>query len=385
MNIRLVAVWCALAAAPAFAAERTIEQVVDADAVEIRNLVGNVRLVPGDAPMRVIARVTADDPGHAEAVRLSTGEAVRVSTGEAGSTTRLAVEYPEDVKRLRVDLEEFRRLDVDVRYMDRKVRLDDGSGDRVRVDLEITVPEGTRLKVTQEAGSVFADQVVGELALRSRFGGVSVTDGRGFVIVDTGSGTASVAGFRGDVTADAGSGTVIVENVLGKVRADTGSGQIRIRGIEGDVEADAGSGSVRIVDVAAAEVRADTGSGSIRFQDVRGSLFVDTGSGGVRGEGLVAGPRVEVDTGSGGVELRGDLGGVERVQIDTGSGSVEFASTTPLSLRLDLEASSGGIDVDIPALSDVNARRGSFRAVAGTGRGYAKIDTGSGGIRVGGP
>ena len=74
MKLPLVAVLCALAAAPAFGAERTIELVVDAPSVEIRNLVGNVRLVPGEGPMKVVARVTADDPDHAGAVRLATGQ-----------------------------------------------------------------------------------------------------------------------------------------------------------------------------------------------------------------------------------------------------------------------------------------------------------------------
>lgn len=379
MAARIAAALCALLlAAPVLAAARTLEASLPAGAdAEVFNLVGEARLSPGDGPIRVVATVTADDPAHAQAVRLG--------IEEKGGRTRLVVAYPEDLRRVRVDLDEFSRLDAEVRYLDRKIRLDDRDGELVRVDLEIFVPEGARLKLSQEAGPITATRVAAALKLRSRYGSVSVTDGRGSVYADTSSGSVEVSGFRGPVVADTGSGTVTVENVLGDVRADTGSGRVRVRGVDGDVEADTGSGSVRLVDIRAAEVRADTGSGPVRLEDVTGSIFVDTGSGGVRGAGLVAGPRVEVDTGSGGVELDGDLGAIERMEIDTGSGSVEITSTTPLSLRLELDAGSGGVDVDIPGLSEVRADRGSFRAVAGTGQGYAEIDTGSGGIRVTAP
>jgi len=377
MRVLFAAAICGVLAGPAFGATRTVEATLDASSAEILNLVGTARLAPGEGPIRVVATITAEDPAHAEAVSL-----VRT---EEGGRARLELRYPQDVDKVRVDLEEFSRINTRVTYLDRKIRLDDRSGELVRVDLEVFVPAGARVRLSQEAGTVRADRVSGGLSLRSRFGGVTVTDSQGSVYADTGSGTVEITGFRGDVEADTGSGTVMVENVLGEVRADTGSGQVRVRGVDGDVEADTGSGSVRLVDVRASEIRVDTGSGPVRMTDVTGSMFVDTGSGGVRAEGVVAGPRIKVDTGSGGVEIRGDLGSLERVDIDTGSGSVELASSTPVSLELELDAGSGGIDVDIPDLSDVRAGRGSFRAVAGTGQGHAKIDTGSGGIRISAP
>lgn len=378
MRLKFIAALAALVvAAPALGATRTLETTVDATSVEVLNLIGDARLSRGDGPLRIVATVTADDPAHAAAVRLV--------TEDDGNRTRVVVEYPEDVDKIRAELPGYARLKAKVRYLDRDVRLDNRSGDRIRADLEIIVPEDTRFSLSQQAGSISGQQLAGELRFKSRFGDVRIADSRGRIYVDTHSGRAEVAGFRGDVIADTGSGPAIVENVLGNVRADTGSGRIGIRGVDGDVEADAGSGAVRIVDVRAEEIRADTGSGSVRMENVTGSLVVDTGSGGVRAEGVIAGRRIEVDTGSGGVDISGDLGAVERVDIDTGSGSVELASTTPLSLRLDLDAGSGGVDVDIPDLSDVRSGRGSFKAVAGTGKGYAKIDTGSGGIRVTAP
>ncbi len=362
---------------PAQSATRLLELTLDRTVpVEVVNLVGSASLIPGPGPLRVRARVTAADPEVARAVAL-------VETpSENGS--RLELRYPE-VDTVRVDLSAFRRLRTEVEYLGRDVRLDDASGEPVRVDLEIEVPAGARVRLVQAAGNIEARRVDGTLQLRTRYGDLRVTDGRGALVARAGTGRIEVGSFRGPVQAESGSGRVMVENILGTVTADSGSGAVRIRGVDGDVNADTGSGSVHIVDVTGERVVADTGSGQVRLADVAGSLRVDTGSGGVRGQRLVAGPRLEVDTGSGSVALDGDFAALRDVVIDTGSGSVSLDSTTPLSLKLDLDAGSGGVDVDIPGLRDIRAERGEFRAVAGAGEGRAKIDTGSGGIRISAP
>ena len=363
-------------AAPALAAERRLEATLDADApVEIENLIGDARIIPGDGPLRVTARVSADDAELADAVRLAMDE---------GRRQRLSVAYPEDVRDFRVDAG-YGRFRTTASYRGRRVDISSSRGERIRVDLEIHVPAGAAVKLAVVAGEVHAEAVDADLALKTRHGGIAVTDGKGSLVADTGSGSIDVAGFRGDVRADTGSGDVRVENVLGRVVGDTGSGGVMLRGIDGDVVADTGSGDVTLLDVNASTIKADTGSGGVEISDSSGSLLVDTGSGGLRAKGFTAGPSVEVDTGSGRVEIDGDLSAVERLIVDTGSGSVALASSAPLSLRLDLDTGSGGIRVDVPELSDVRSTRSRFRGTAGTGRGSARIDTGSGSIRIAGP
>ncbi len=346
-------------ALPAAAAERELELRLDGTrAVELHNLAGTVRLVPGDGEFVIRARVTAESDALADEVSLQ--------TSQRGAVREVVVAYPARLSRLRYDGEEFRRINTSITYQGRKVQLSSSQGELLRVDLEILVPADAALRVRNGVGPVSAERVHGELSLGARAGGVRVLDGRGKLRAESGSGRITIESFRGDVAADAGSGRIEIENVLGRVEADTGSGNVSLRGIDGDIEV-------------------DTGSGSVSLTDVSGSLDIDTGSGSVRGEGLVAGPDVIVDTGSGSVSLAGDLAAMRHLVVDTGSGSVDIRSVTPLSLRLDLRNRNGEFRIDIPALSQVESGRRNFRAVAGAGDGTARVSTGSGGIRISAP
>lgn len=365
-------------ALPAAAAERELELRLDSTrAVELHNLAGTVRLVPGDGEFVIRARVTAESDALADEVSLQ--------TSQRGAVREVVVAYPARLSRLRYDGEEFRRINTSITYQGRKVQLSSSQGELLRVDLEILVPADAALRVRNGVGPVSAERVHGELSLGARAGGVRVLDGRGKLRAESGSGRITIESFRGDVAADAGSGRIEIENVLGRVEADTGSGNVSLRGIDGDIEVDTGSGSVTITDARAQRVEVDTGSGSVSLTDVSGSLDIDTGSGSVRGEGLVAGPDVIVDTGSGSVSLAGDLAAMRHLVVDTGSGSVDIRSVTPLSLRLDLRNRNGEFRIDIPALSQVESGRRNFRAVAGAGDGTARVSTGSGGIRISAP
>jgi DUF4097 and DUF4098 domain-containing protein YvlB len=368
----------ALAGAMPAAAETSLELRLDgARPVQLHNLAGSARLVPGQGELLIRARVSAEDPRTAEEIRLV--------TRERNGVLEVAVEIPSRVTHVQYDGDEFRRVDTRLEYEGRRIRVTTKGGERLRVDLEIEVPQDARLAVRTGIGPVTAERVRGDLVLATRFGHVTATDGSGKLRADTGSGRVVVAGFRGAVVADTGSGSVKIENVLGNVSADTGSGSVELRGIDGEVHVDTGSGSVSITDAKAQQIEVDTGSGSVRLRDVSGSLNIDTGSGSVRGEGVVVGPELLVDTGSGSVSLEGDLGAVRRVVVDTGSGSVNLRSTTPLSLRVNLRSGSGGVRVDAGALSEVESGRNRFSAVIGDGEGTARVSTGSGAVRISAP
>jgi DUF4097 and DUF4098 domain-containing protein YvlB len=348
-----------LAAVTVIAAERTLELRIDGvQPVQIHNLVGTARLVPGDGELVIRANVSAERPALADAVRL------RRSENQHGVV--VVVEYPEGVSRINYDGAEFRRLDTSVDYQGRRVRVTSTGGEAVRVDLEIEVPAERVVEFTQGVGGIEAARIRAELALSARHGMVRVTDGAGRLAVTTGSGAVNVGGFRGDVNTTTGSGRVEIENVLGQVDARTGSGRVTMRGVDGDVNA-------------------RTGSGGIQLSDLQGSLNARTGSGGVRVEALSSGADLDVGTGSGSVSVAGDLGAVRNVQVRTGSGSVTLDSSTPLSLRLDLSTGSGSFRVDVPSLGQVESGRRNFRAQAGAGEGTARVSTGSGSIRISAP
>lgn len=348
-----------LAAGSAAAAERVLElSVAQPGAVQLHNLVGSVRIVPGDTEFEVRAVVSADRAELADAVSL------RQSEGRNG--LEIVVVYPERLSRINYDGPEFRRLDANLEYQGRRVRVTTSGGERIRVDLEIRLPADTRFEMRQGIGGIDAEGIHSDALLDSRYGVVSVRDSAGSLVANTASGRVEVGSFRGDVNANTGSGAVQLENVLGRVHAKTGSGGVSLRGIDG-------------------ETIAETGSGAIRAGDLSGSLRARTGSGAVRVEGLTAGPELDVATGSGAVAVSGDLGAVRTVRVRTGSGGVNLSSSTPLSLELRLSTGSGGFRVDVPALSNVDSSRRSFRATVGAGEGEARVSTGSGSIRITAP
>jgi hypothetical protein len=348
-----------LLAMPAVAAERILELSIDeATAVQVHNLVGAARIVPGDGPLLIRATVTAE--------RQDLADGVSLRQTERRDGIRVVVDYPDSVTRVRYDGEEFRRFDAVIDHAGRRIRVNDSKGDLIRVDLEIFVPADRVLALHQGVGGVVAERVHADLELVSRFGAVRVADGAGRLAVTTGSGRVGVTGFRGDVTTTSGSGSAGLENVLGRVHAKTGSGVVSLRGIDGDVIA-------------------ETGSGGVQVNDIIGTLNARTGSGSVRVEGLEAGPELKISTGSGSVAVAGDLGSVEELVVRTGSGGVTIESSTSLSLSLHLSTGSGNIRVDVPMLSDVDSGRRSFRAVVGAGAGTARVATGSGSIRITAP
>jgi hypothetical protein len=175
-------------ASPAAAAERVLELALGRpDAVEIRNFAGEVRLSPTDGELTVRARITADDEALA-------GE-VRLSSSESRGVLQVVVDYPSSVSRILYDGAEFRRLNASVDYQGRTIRVSSSRGDRVRADLEITVPAGSQLKIRNAVGSVTAERIDGELGLAARVGHVGVADGIGRLRADTGSGRVEITDF----------------------------------------------------------------------------------------------------------------------------------------------------------------------------------------------
>jgi hypothetical protein len=127
-----------------------------------------------------------------------------------------------------------------------------------KLDLEVSVPTGVALKVTDGSGSTHIDGT----------GPVSVTDG---------------------------SGEVEIRNVRGAVEVRDGSGSIEIRDVTGNVSIVDGSGSIDVQNIQGTVVVRADGSGSIQVNDVRGDFIVESdGSGGVdyaRVSGTVRVPR----------------------------------------------------------------------------------------------
>lgn len=299
-RIFLAALAASLLVAPALAAERTIELTLDgADAVELHNLVGAARIVPGSGAPVIRARIRGDKPEHADAVVLR--------RKDKGGVAEVVVEYPAGLSRIRYDGEEFQRLDASVEYQGRRIRVSNKGGDLVRVDLEVLVPENGQLEFRQLIGPITAAGVNAGLTLASSYGAISVTDGAGRLAINTSSGRIDVASFRGEANANTGSGAVTLEDVLGHVRARTGSGSINVAGDLGAVEKltlRTGSGSVTAESSAPMSMRLhlSTGSGSFRV-DLHNLSEVESGRRSFRAVAGTGAGEGRIATGSGNIRL----------------------------------------------------------------------------------
>ena len=370
----------AVTALPAAAA--TVENLrdfeVDATELSVRNLAGQVEIVPSrDDIFRVqtVSVGTARDGVKAQAV------ADRLDFQLQGN--RLTARFPVDeVSTFKYSGPEYGTMSIRTKYLGRRVRVRrGGSGLDLHARIRVQAPAGSTVRLVNHVGSVVVTNVDARLDLETDVARISVTDSSGMVRADTGSASVEIAGFRGDVVADAGSGSVVLENILGEVRADTGSGSVEMRGVDGNVVADTGSGRVRMTDIVADRMRVDTGSGSVTLEDVSGSLEADTGSGRLRARGYTAGPDVRVSTGSGSLTLEGNLVAAKRLRLRAGSGSVTVRSSELPGMSLIIDTGSGGIRVDAPMSGITTDRRDRFEADTG-GEAYWTIDTGSGSVTL---
>ena len=238
-------------------AQQPLERyTIDDDAVAIYNLVGAVRLEPGEGGVAVqVTRAGAD------AARL------RVAQGEIDGRATLRVLYPED------------RI--------KSGRGSRGSSTTLRVREDGTFGDTTTSTSMGTAGTTGTD---GTKAARSPSRAASGLDARADLIVRV------PRGHR--VAVYLAVGSVTVTNVEGDLTLDTHEAEVTANGVKGGLSIDVGSGSVRATQIDG-DLSVDTGSGSVEVSRVRGrSLSIDTGSGDVTGSDLEA-TELSVDTGSG--------------------------------------------------------------------------------------
>ncbi len=366
----IVAVGLLAASLPALAESATVTRAwqfkgESIEGLEVRNLIGDVRVLRGSAAgVHVTATATIDAQSKAEAERLL--GLIRYRTADVGAGSRFDVFLPR---------ENFPKLywsgatsiwwgTTYTEHLGERIRL---TGDRddapaVRVDLVIRAPVGAKLGVNNHLGESVANGFSGELQLDGGSGLLRSTGGEGLLDLDNGSGKVEIIGHRGAVRADTGSGSVTITDCECEIVADTGSGSVEIRN---------GSG----------EASASTGSGRVTIDHFSGPIDADTGSGSVHARAVSNVRDLDVDTGSGSVEVEGDLSALGRLRIDTGSGSVSLRSSTMPSMEIRINTGSGGVDVDAPGATVREADDiWTVRMKEGAGSGI--IDTGSGSVDI---
>ena len=160
-----------------------------------------------------------------------------------------------------------------------------GGPNRARdtVDMTITVPSGTAMKISSftaditvagRSGSIDAASgasdirlahVDGDLRLRFGSGNAHVEQVTGSVEVRSGSGAAQFGEVGGNLSSACGNGRLEVDKALGAVRTRSGSGTAVLGAVYGDVDLASGSGAVTIglPQGQSARVELMTGSGRV--------------------------------------------------------------------------------------------------------------------------
>jgi hypothetical protein len=185
--------------------------------------------------------------------------------------------------------------------------------DRDRLDVVVTVPTGTPIKISTYTADITTTGRVGSADLASGVAAIRVEDVDGDLRLRYGSGTSDVHYVRGAVHSRAGSGRGHFGEVGGVLTSACGSGDITIDLARGPVRTRAGSGDA-VINAAHSDVDFVSGSGNVTLGLPSGRsarLDVTTGSGRVESEmpvesSATSGARpvqVRIRTGSGNIRL----------------------------------------------------------------------------------
>ena len=212
-------------------------------------------------------------------------------------------------------------------------------GGRESIDVEIRLPEGSRVSADVGMASVRSAGRLGELEVKSGMGDIRV-DEAGPVRIRTGLGEVAVGRIRGDADVKTGSGLIDIGSVGGSASVKNSNGDTRIGDAEGRVDLRSANGSIE-VDSARSHVTAKTAFGNLRL-------------------GVVSHGTIEAKTACGQIEI-GVLDGVTAwLELSTSFGGVdneldetERPSSDEQTTEIHAHTSMGDIAIHrVPARAD---------------------------------
>ncbi len=136
-------------------------------------------------------------------------------------------------------------------------------GGRDSIDVEIQLPEGSRVCADMAMASVRGTGRLGELDLKTGMGDVRV-DEAGPVRIRTGFGEVRAGRVEGDADVKTGSGRIDIGSVGGSATVKNSNGDTRIGEVEGRAQLQNSNGAIQ-VDSAQSDVTAKTALGDVRL------------------------------------------------------------------------------------------------------------------------
>jgi hypothetical protein len=140
------------------------------------------------------------------------------------------------------------------------------------IDIEIVVPHGIALEVSDGSGNLTISDLVQPLTLDDGSGNATLRNIRGAVEVEDGSGNMEIDRIIGNLVVEDGSGNLDISDIRGDVSVEDGSGNLDILNVSGTIEVDDGSGDIVVRDVSEDLIILDDGSGDLRVTAVQGRV-----------------------------------------------------------------------------------------------------------------
>jgi hypothetical protein len=136
-------------------------------------------------------------------------------------------------------------------------------GGRESIDVEIRLPEGSRVKADLGMGAIHGAGRLGELDLKTGIGDIRV-DEAGPARIRTGIGEVVVGRIDGDADVKTGSGRIEIASIGGSATVKNSNGDTRIGDVAGRAQLQNANGAIQ-VDSARSHVTAKTAFGDVRI------------------------------------------------------------------------------------------------------------------------
>jgi hypothetical protein len=136
-------------------------------------------------------------------------------------------------------------------------------GGRESIDVEIQLPEGSRVCADVAMASVRGTGRLGEFEVKTGLGDVRIVEA-GPVKIRTGFGEVMVGRVDGDADVKTGSGRIDIGSVAGSATVKNSNGDTRIGQVEGRAQLQNANGAIQ-VDSARSQVTAKTALGDVRL------------------------------------------------------------------------------------------------------------------------
>ena len=240
-----------------------------------------------------------------------------------------------------------------------------------RIDFTVRVPAGTDLELTTNYGTIYLQDVSGEVVLDAAFGEVQVEGLQGELQIKNQNGHVrlqDVDAGSGEISVMSNFGGIDVENLeAGTAHLETQNGGMTLKGIQtiGKIELSSLFGDIELTDFSGADLVAESDNGGITLVDGElsgklkaGSFFQDIVIQDVSAENYTANSNngaISLQGASGRLQLGTSFGDIEVsdaqdaiLQVRVENGSIRFSGSLAVDEEHSLEGSFGDIDLTIP-------------------------------------